>query len=174
MKNTIYLTILIFSLFSFNTQSTRQQAVLDYPIQIGWVNDFEAVFTPEQVISLDSLLADYERRTSVEIAVVTIPSSATEKESFNELVFEIAKNWEVGKADKDNGILIGISKGHRSIWIANGIGIEKIMSNLDTKKVIDKNIIPKFKKDEFYVGTLNGIVEIIKILDQNIERRDER
>lgn len=174
MKRILLLILLSFTALSLNTQSKQNYSLQDFPVQTGWVNDFEAIYTPEQLFSLDSLLADYEKRTSIEIAVITIPSTAVEKDGFNELVFEIAKTWGVGKADKDNGILIGISKGHRSIWIANGIGIVKIMSDSETKMVIDKKIIPNFKKGEFYNGTFIGILEIIKILDQNTEKGDER
>lgn len=76
----------------------------------------------------------------------------------------IAQTWKIGKAEKDNGILIGISKGYRRIRIQNGNGIEKIITDEETKKIIENYFIPEFKKGEYYKGTLNGLREIINVL----------
>ena len=146
VKQITLISIIIFSFLNLNGQSVKESYWTTIPEQIGWTNDYENIFTKQQINSLDSLIADYEQRTSIEIAVITIPSTAVEKDGFNELVFEIAKTWGVGKADKDNGILIGISKGHRSIWIANGIGIEQLMSDSETKKVITRKLFQVLNK----------------------------
>lgn len=125
----------------------------------------EDLFTQKEELRIDSLLTDYEKRTGIEIVVITIPAYAIEKDSFEDLVNEIAEDWKIGKLDDDNGILIGISQGHRMIWIANGVGIEKTLSDFETKLIIDYVIIPRYKEDKFYLGTTEGIRAIINIID---------
>ena len=44
------------------------------------------------------------------------------------------ENW---KSRKKNGILIGISKGYRKIRIQNENGIEKIITDEETKSIIE-------------------------------------
>lgn len=68
------------------------------------------------------------------------------------------------KKHKDNGVLIAISKGYRQIRIQNGNGIEKIITDNETKEIIDNFFIPDFKKGNYYDGTLKGLVELINLL----------
>ncbi len=172
IKQIICISIVILGFLSVNAQTAKKGYWQTIPENTGWINDFEGIFTTEQENHLDSLVTNFEKRTSVEVAVITIPKYAVENDGFNDYVFELAKSWGVGKADKDNGILIGISKGHRSIWISNGIGIEKIMSDIETKAIIDNAIIPNFKNGNFYEGTFDGILEIIKSLDKEQKTKD--
>jgi uncharacterized protein len=154
------ITILTLFLCGFFTAcgQTPNDYWTELPSPKGWVNDFENIFTKDQVKALDSLVADYEKRTTTEISVITIPASATDKARFDELTLMIANKWGVGKKEKDNGILIGISKEHRTIRIQNGLGIEKLITDNQTKQIIDQTIIPNFKADNFYKGVFDGIV----------------
>jgi uncharacterized protein len=162
------ITILTLFLCGFFTAcgQTSNDYWTELPSPKGWVNDFENIFTKEQVKTLDSLISEYEKRTTTEITVITIPTSATDKDRFDELTLHIANSWGVGKKEKNNGILIGISKGHRTIRIQNGLGIEKLITDNQTKQVIDQIIIPNFKANDFYKGVFNGIQEIKQILDK--------
>ena len=103
------LTIFLSSFFIAYGQNSKDNYWENMPKPKGWVNDFENILTIEEEKTLDSLIADYEKRTTIEISIVTIPISATDKERFDELTLHIAKTWGVGKKGNDNGILIGIS-----------------------------------------------------------------
>jgi len=164
MKIQISLLILFFGSFFMAFGQPSNDYWTKLPTPKGWVNDFEKIFTEEQEITLDSLIAEYEKSTSIEITVITIPTSATVKDRFDELTLHIAKNWGVGKKEKNNGILIGISKGYRTIRIQNGLGIEKLLSDKQTKQIIDQIIIPNFKADNIFNGVFEGIQEIKMVL----------
>lgn len=158
-----------FIFFSFLT-ACGQTKSSDYwsnlPQPTGWVNDFDHLYTKVQKKTLDSLIANYEQKTSVEISLVTIPVTATDKERFEDLTLHMANTWAVGKKDKSNGIFIGISKEYRVIRIQNGLGIEKLISDNQTKEIIDSYFIPYFKKGDFFKGSYEGIVAITKTLDK--------
>lgn len=130
------------------------------PKQRGWVNDFVMLFSKEEKSYLDSLLSNYEKETSNEIAIVTIPDSWTTPEKFDSLIVAIHNQWGVGKKDKNNGILIGISPTLRKIRISNGYGIEAILTDDETKKIIESIIIPEYKQEHFFEGTKKGILAI--------------
>ncbi len=49
--------------------STNQSIIPEKPI--GWISDFERIFTPAEVNYLDSILTRHEKETTNEIAVVT-------------------------------------------------------------------------------------------------------
>ncbi|MFN6084536.1 MAG: TPM domain-containing protein, partial [Fluviicola sp.] len=115
---------------------------------------------------MNKLITDYEKKTTVEIAIVSITTSSTSKEKFDDLSLYIAKSWGVGKKVKNNGILIAISNGYSKIRIQNGLGIEKIISDETTKKVIDEKMISSFKESNYFEGLKNGVIELIRILDK--------
>jgi len=114
------------------------------PRPIGYTNDFEHLFTPGQIDTLDNLLHEYQRRTTIEIAVLTADSSLTMSGNFDFFTLKTMSAWRIGKKESDNGILISISRSFRKIRIQNGSGIEKVLPNADTKKIIDESFIPFF------------------------------
>jgi len=127
---------------------------------IGWVNDFEFILSPLEEQKLDSILGRYERETSVELAVISIDKSWVTNSGFDSLITVFHNTWGVGKKDKNNGIVIGVSKGHRKIRISNGYGIESILTEDEAKKIIDEIILPEFKNEMFYEGLRKGILRI--------------
>jgi uncharacterized protein len=170
-----YIALLIFILISTvcaaQTDTLTQE--IDYkqlfrdklPKPIGWVNDFEELYSEEQKHSLDSIISDYNAKTTIEIAIVTIDTSMISDERFEDFTLYISNTWGVGVKGKDNGILIGISNGYRRMRIQNGYGIEKIISDEETKEIIDKYFIPYFKNGDYYSGTLTGLTRLIALLN---------
>ena len=84
-------------------------------------------------------------------------------QSYTLLMF---RTWGVGTKEKNNGILIVIAPALRQIRIQNGYGIEKIITNEETKTIIDKNFIPHFREQKFYQGTREGILAMIRLLEK--------
>jgi len=134
------------------------------PRPVGYINDFELLFTQGQIDTLDNLLHDFEQRTTIEIAVLTIDSSLTMAANFDVFTLRTMGAWGIGKKEKNNGILIGISRSFRKIRIQNAAAIEKMLPNAETKKIIDEAFIPFFKKGQYYEGTLNGLKTLIQRL----------
>ncbi|WP_265798298.1 TPM domain-containing protein [Pedobacter sp. MC2016-05] len=147
-----------------SVENYRKQFWDSIPKPKGWVNDYEQDFTPKQIASLDSTIVNFMEESSIQIAIVTVDSLMTSKKKFNDLALKIANQWGVGEKVKDNGILFAFSKLHRQIRIVNGYGIEKLISDRETKEIIENTIIPYFKKDDYYTGTFNGLSALIKLL----------
>ena len=140
------------------------------PKSSGYVNDFEHLFSEEEKIQLTDLLIKFDMETSIEVAIVTISPENTPKDRFEELTLHIAKQWGVGKQSKNNGILIGISSGYHRIRIQNADGIVKVLSDAETRKIIEEVFIPEFKENKYFNGTLNGLKEIMKMLKERLNK----
>ena len=134
------------------------------PAPVGYTNDMEGLFTDAQVAHLDSIISLFEQQTTAEIAIVTLDSTHTSEAKFDELAMHIFNTWGIGKKDKDNGMLISISRMHGRIRITNGMGIEKMLSDAETESVIDDYFIPYFKAGDYYGGTEKGLLRLIDIL----------
>ena len=131
-----------------------------FPDYVGYVNDFEGIFSKEQISELNKIIEKQEKETSNEIAIVSIESYSPYKTLF-EYSLELGNYWEIGKQDKSNGILIVFGKKIRQIRIQVGYGLENKLKDEEAKRIIDKTIIPEFKKGDFFIGIKKGLVEII-------------
>ncbi len=149
------------------TLNSSGQSIKDttIPKPIGYVNDFEKIYTNEEIEALGSLITDFEKRTTIQIAIITIDTNMVEGKDFDNWTFKVMKTWGVGQKEKNNGILIGISRGYRRIRIQNGSGILKILSNQETKEIINKDFIPFFKEAKYFEGTQNGLIALMKKLE---------
>lgn len=161
--------ILFFSFLTVNGQTKKESYWDKIPNSVGWINDFENIFSEKEEQFLDSLVATYEFETSVEIYVITIPEFATERNRFNDLVFEIGKKWGVGKRALDNGILIAVSKENRALNVIYGTAFTGHLTEAGIAEINDTKFIPNFQNGDYFTGTLEGIQEVIKILNQTIQ-----
>ncbi|NCU02682.1 MAG: TPM domain-containing protein [Chitinophagaceae bacterium] len=146
----------------------RNLFLKNLPAPTGYVNDYDNLFTDTEQTHLDSLIDAFEKATTIEIAIITLDSSACTKEDFDSLTLEIARKLGVGKKNANNGVLIGICHGYRRIRIQNGYGIEKILSDEETKQIIVNYFVPGFKQEGYYKGTYNGLTELMRILSARI------
>jgi uncharacterized protein len=169
------------NLYAQNTQVVKSDSQINKSLELSrkefwdslpkptnWTNDYENLYSEAEQIILDSIITEFEKETSFEIGIVTIDTSKVAKENFNNLSLHIAKTWGIGKKNKDNGILIFISRGHKKIRIENGTGTEKIINEKETSEMIENYFIAEFRKDKFYDGTLNGLKAIIKLLKSKL------
>ena len=145
-------------------ESYRQVFWDDLPKPFNWTNDYENLFSNIEEKELNQIISNFEKETTVEIAIVTIDTFKVSKEKFEDLSLHIARTWGVGKKDKSNGILITISDGYRQIRIQNGDGITLLISDEETANIIKNQVIPYFKKEEYFEGTQACLLEIIKLL----------
>ncbi len=86
------------------------------------------LFSNAEKDSLSQKIINYEASSTNEIFVYTI-DSLPENTSALDHATNIAEGLGVGKKEKDNGLLILISKYDRQLAIATGKGTEKIITN---------------------------------------------
>lgn len=131
------------------------------PAAIGWVNDFEGLFTMQEEDSMERKITHFEKLTGVEIAIVTVDSNMVARDKFDEFAYRLLKLWGIGKLTESNGIVICISRDYKKIFISTDFGIDQYIDQYDKYKLINKYIIPQFKKNDYYAGTLNGLDVIL-------------
>lgn len=113
-------------------------------------NDFAQVLNPQQLSLLENKLRNYNDSTSNEIAVVIIGS--TGPYDISQYGAELAEKWEIGKAKKDNGVLLLVAMDDRKVNISTGYGLEPVITDADSKRLIDNYILPNFRNGQYFVG----------------------
>jgi uncharacterized protein len=128
----------------------------------GHVSDYAGVFTPAQKAQLEGFLRSAKQQTSAEIAVVVIPS--LEDESLDDFTNVLFERWRVGRADKNNGIMILTAINDRKIRIEVGYGLEGILPDAKVGRIVDEHIIPSFRAGRVAEGLSSGAAAIAGII----------
>lgn len=147
---------------------TENPCGVTFPKTSGYVNDFYHLFTEAERFQLDSIIAQYEKETTNQIAIITIDSAMLGKCDIDEYTLNIANDWGIGIKGKNNGIAVGIAPGLKKIRIQNGNGIRNLLTDAETADIINNIIIPHFKNAQYFEGMKNGLYAIFKELNTNI------
>lgn len=134
-----------------------------FPQPVGYVNDFENILTEQEEKELTAIIKKHEAQTTDQIAIVTL-TSLEPYDNIDDYSLDLANYWGVGQKEKNNGVLIALGKDLREIRIQNGYGIEKRLTDTETKIIIDEIMIPYLKKDQYFEGLKKGIEAIIEEL----------
>ena len=55
--------------------------------------------------------------------------------------------------------------------IQNGIGIEKVLSNIETRQIIDSGFIPGFKEEKYFESTQEGLLILTEVLKKKMQKQ---
>ena len=120
----------------------------------NWVTDLGDLYTPEQEANLNSIISAYEKKTSIEIGVLTVET--LNGQSIEEFTNEQFNKIGIGKKGADNGILIVFSKNDKKSRIETGNGMEPFLSDLDTHEALQV-IKPYFRAGNYSTGTVDCV-----------------
>jgi len=135
MKKVLFLLTLIF-VVSF-TQAQDEGIEVKHDSKTVWVTDNEDLFTDAEEAKLSSFISNYEKQTSVEIAVLTTPDYENEADATDYAVW-VGETWGVGKEGLDNGLMMVISKANGNDWsVATGYGLEGYLPDLYLEQLRD-------------------------------------
>jgi uncharacterized protein len=130
------------------------------------VNDFAGVLQQTEYGRLESKLEQFARETSTQIVVVTVKD--LEGYDPGDYAFRLGEKWGVGQKGKDNGLVVllkpksGNDPGQ--IFIATGYGLEGILPDAVVNgAIIDTEMIPHFKENNYFKGLESGINVIMDI-----------
>ncbi|MGA1864981.1 MAG: TPM domain-containing protein [bacterium] len=152
----IFLLISFILIIIFNTTDAKKPI----PEVIGRINDFADMLTSYEEIELEKLLKENEKATSNQIVVVTIDTLGGDV--LEDYSIRLAENWKIGQKEKDNGVILLISKQERKIRIEVGYGLEGALPDGLCGSIIRDEITPSFKKGNYFQGIKNGVNKIIK------------
>lgn len=134
-----------------------------FPKPVGFVNDFAKQLSMEDSKTLNQEIMDFEKRTSAEIAVVTVVS--LNGENINDYATSLATEWGIGKKDKNNGIVFIIAPSEHLVRIATANGIMAKLPNEMTDRIINEIVTPNFKKGNMAKGIMDGTRAIMHVID---------
>ncbi|WP_016777435.1 TPM domain-containing protein [Anaerophaga thermohalophila] len=144
------------------------------------VNDLAGVLDPAVESTFEQELVSFARQTSTQIAVVTISDLGGYDAAG--YAFQLAEQWGIGQSDKDNGILILVqpktSEQRGQAFIATGYGLEGVVPDAVANRIVDQEMIPRFKNNDYAGGIAAGVSVLMELTrgeytaDKYMERTD--
>ncbi len=163
MKKNISLLFTVFLLFT-TVQLVAQFEIPKKPsgAKQTSVYDYADLLNKSQKTLLESKLIKYSDTTSTQVVVAII--STTKGEEIGYLATNWAHKWGIGQAKEDNGVFILLAQKDRKITIRTGYGTEHLLTDYVSRQIIEYDIIPYFKKGQYYEGLNSGVNAVFKVL----------
>jgi uncharacterized protein len=146
-------------------------SALEIPKLQARVTDLAGLLTPEEISGLEEKLKRFEASDSTQIAVLIMPS--LEGEVLEDFAGRVAEAWRLGQKGRDNGILLFIAMRERQVRIEVGYGLEGNLTDARSRRIIENEIVPNFRRQQYYQGVeacTEAIIQTVRGVYQPISR----
>lgn len=133
------------------------------PFLSGRVVDEAEILGEEARASLAEKLKAHEEKTGNQIAVLTIRS--LEGSNIEDYAVAVFKEWKLGQAGKDNGVLFVVAPTERRMRIEVGYGLEGTLTDGTAGRVIRDVMTPRFREDDYAGGISDGVDAVVGVLE---------
>lgn len=132
------------------------------PATATWVVDKANVLSVDEEAFLSQQIEYLEKHTSIEFVIAIIPSLKGAK--LEDYAQEWAESWGIGKAAKDNGLLLLIALNDRKMRLHTGYGLEAEITDLSARRLLDNNLKPNFRRKAYFKGFKGFLTGLFKQL----------
>ena len=117
---------------------------------------------------INNMLIDLEKKTSSEFAVITVESLLGKQ--VEDYSIKVANGLGIGKEDKDNGVLLLMSRSDKRVRLEIGKGLEGILNDAKCGRILDEYFVPYREKDEYTEATKLTVQAVINVIatDANV------
>jgi uncharacterized protein len=150
-------------LFGAALQDVHAQALQTIPKLEARVTDQTGTLTAGQQADLEQKLRDFESRKGAQIAVLLVPS--TRPEQIEQYSIRVVEAWKLGRKKVDDGALLIIAKNDHTLRIENGYGLEGVLTDAMSSRIIEETILPLLRQDQYYAAINAGTDQMIKLID---------
>jgi uncharacterized protein len=137
---------------------TAGVSALEVPYLAGRVNDQADMLDDGFEGQLEEKLRLLEEETGAQVAVLTI--STLEGDPLEDFSMRVVDTWQLGRADADDGVLILIARDERRMRIEVGYGLEGVLTDAQSGRIVDHLMAPRFREGDFD-GGVGAAVEAV-------------
>lgn len=150
------LFLLLFVVFTCHAQQIPSR-----PTPPRLVNDYTNTLSSSQEHYLEQKLRNYNDTTSTQIAVVFV--NDLQGTTVADFAYQLGEKWGVGTRE-NNGIIILVKPKNKTkgeVFISVGYGLEQYIPDAMAKRIIENQMIPHFKNNDYFTAVDNAINSII-------------
>ena len=137
-------------------------AAKEVPFLAARVNDLANLVPPAVRERLETKLADLERRTGAQIAVLTVDS--LDGDSVEDYAVRVFQTWKLGRKGVDDGVLFVVARQERRMRIEVGYGLESRLTDARSRQILDDIVRPVFRAGNFGAGIEAGVDAIAAVI----------
>jgi uncharacterized protein len=131
------------------------------------VTDLTGTLTADQQTALEQKLAAFEAAKGSQLAVLVVPT--TQPEDIAQYSIRVVEQWKLGRGTVggkkvDDGALLLIAKNDHRIRIEVGYGLEGVLTDAMSNRIISETIAPAFREGSFYEGIDAGLDQMMKLI----------
>jgi uncharacterized protein len=131
------------------------------------VTDLTGTLTAEQQTALEQKLAAFEAAKGAQLAVLIVPT--TRPEEIEQYSIRVVDQWKLGRGEVggkkvDDGALLLIAKDDHRMRIEVGYGLEGVLTDALSNRIISETIVPAFREGNFYGGVDGGLDQMMKLI----------
>ncbi|MDQ1834314.1 TPM domain-containing protein [Massilia scottii] len=137
------------------------------PTLSSHVTDQAGMLSAEQRAKLETVLTEYESKTGSQIAVLLVKSTAPEQ--IEQYSIRVSDAWKLGRKGVDDGVLLLVAPDNppalRRLRIEAGRGVQGVLTDAQSKRILQDVIAPHFQQKQFYDGLVAGVGAIATLLN---------
>jgi uncharacterized protein len=137
------------------------------PALTARVMDLTGTLTNEQQAALEQKLAAFELSKGSQLAVLIVPT--THPEEIEQYSIRVVERWKLGRGTVggkkvDDGALLLVAKNDRRVRIEVGYGLEGVLTDAMSNRIISESIAPAFREGDYYQGIDAGLDQMMKLI----------
>ncbi|MDU9390441.1 TPM domain-containing protein [Pseudomonas sp. zfem002] len=141
------------------------RAEVVFPLLSGRVVDDANLLDGQTRNQLTQMLQAHEQASGEQVVVVTVPDlQGLEIEDYG---YQLGRHWGIGQKGKDNGALLIVAPQQRKLRIEVGYGLEERLTDAQSSVIINRIILPAFKRGEYSQGIVQGTAAMLQVLGGN-------
>ncbi|WP_068074654.1 TPM domain-containing protein [Novosphingobium lentum] len=136
-----------------------QALAQDFPKLTGRVVDDAHLLSPEQAAAIDGKLAALETQSQRQMVVATVPSlQGFEIEDYG---YRLGRAWGIGDKQRNDGVLLLVAPTEHKVRIEVGYGLEGIITDALSSVIIQREVVPRFKQNDYPGGIAAATDQLI-------------
>ncbi len=139
------------------------QSLQPVPALRSRVTDLTGTLSAQEQATLEEKLASFEARKGSQLAVLIVPT--TEPEDIAQYGIRVVDQWKLGREKSDDGALLIVAKNDRRLRIEVGYGLEGVLTDATSRRIIADTITPLFRQGDFYGGITAGLEQMMRIVE---------
>jgi uncharacterized protein len=120
------------------------------------VTDKASALSSDTAARLEQRLESFEKETSNQFLVYTervVPDGTT----LEEYTVACAQAWKAGQTQRKNGMILFVFPGSRKVRLEVGYGLEGAMPDVLARRVLDEQVLPRFRTGDYDGGISAGV-----------------
>jgi uncharacterized protein len=147
----------------FAVPALHAQELVAVPALTSPVTDVAGILAPDQSAALDAKLRAFEQGKGSQVAVLIVPT--TRPEEIEQYAIRVAEAWKLGRSGIDDGALLLVAVEDRRVRIEVGYGLEGVLPDAIANRIIDDEIVPRFRAGDYYGGISAGVDRMLRVIE---------